>query len=60
MIALGARLRHHVHYMAADEMVEHAVTPGREPSTRCSNELTRATNQEQMENVRVGPTSFYA
>jgi aminocarboxymuconate-semialdehyde decarboxylase len=47
----------HVHYMPADEMVKHVATPDREPSMRFSNELTRATNQKQMENVRVCLTS---
>jgi hypothetical protein len=46
--------------MPADEMVKHAVAPDREPSMRFSNELTGATNQKQMENVRVCLTSFYA
>ena len=36
---------------AADEMVKHLLTPGREPSARFSNELSRATNRKQMENV---------
>ena len=47
----------HVHYLPADEMVKDAVAPDREPSMRFSNELTRATNQQQMENVRVCLTS---
>ena len=41
----------HVHHPAADEMVKHLLTPDREPSARFSNELSRATNRKQMENV---------
>ena len=41
----------HVHHPAADEMVKHLVVPNREPSQRFSNELSRATNRTQMENV---------
>lgn len=47
----------HVHYPPADEMVKHAFTPDREPAARFSNELSRATNQQQMENVLVCLTS---
>ena len=47
----------HVHYMPADEMVKHVASPDREPSMRFSNELSRATNQKQMENVRACLTS---
>src|SRR5260370_38566671 len=32
-------------------MVRHLMSPGREPSARFSNELSRATNRKQMENV---------
>src|SRR5262245_15226479 len=38
-------------------MVKHAYSPEREPAARFSNDLTRATNQKQMENVRVSLTS---
>src|SRR5262245_503448 len=38
-------------------MVKHAFSPDREPAARFSNELTRTTNQKQMENVRVSLTS---
>jgi len=41
----------HVHHPAADEMVKHLLSPDREPSSRYSNELSRATNRKQMENV---------
>ncbi len=41
----------HVHHPAADEMVKHLMSPAREPSARFSNELSRATNRKQMENV---------
>ena len=41
----------HVHHPAADEMVKHLASPDREPSARFSNELSRATNRKQMENV---------
>ena len=41
----------HVHYPAADEMVKHVFSPGQEPSQRFSNDLSRATNRKQMENV---------
>ena len=41
----------HVHHPAADEMVKHLLSPDREPSARFSNELSRATNRKQMENV---------
>src|SRR5258705_11845711 len=41
----------HVHHPAADEMVKHLLSPDREPSARFSNELARATNRKQMENV---------
>jgi aminocarboxymuconate-semialdehyde decarboxylase len=47
----------HVHYPPADEMVKHAFAPDREPAARFSSELSRATNQKQMENVRVCLTS---
>ena len=47
----------HVHYLPADEMVKHAFSPDREPAARFSNELTRTTNQKQMENVRISLTS---
>jgi len=47
----------HVHHPAADEMVKHLVSPDREPSQRFSNELSRATNRKQMENVRSCLTS---
>ena len=41
----------HVHHPAADEMVKHVLSPDREPAGRFSNELSRATNRKQMENV---------
>ncbi|HEU4439927.1 MAG TPA: amidohydrolase family protein, partial [Methylomirabilota bacterium] len=41
----------HVHVPAADDMVRPLLTPDREPSARFSNELSRATNRKQMENV---------
>jgi len=41
----------HVHHPAADDMVKHLVSPDREPSQRFSNELSRATNRKQMENI---------
>ena len=41
----------HVHYPPADEMVKHAYAPEQEPSARFSNELSRATNARQMQNV---------
>jgi aminocarboxymuconate-semialdehyde decarboxylase len=47
----------HVHYPPADEMVAHVSTPDKEPSLRFSNDLSRTTNQRQMENVRVCLTS---
>jgi len=47
----------HVHYPPADEMVKHVATPDREPSMRFSNDLSRATNQQQMQNVQVCLTS---
>jgi aminocarboxymuconate-semialdehyde decarboxylase len=47
----------HVHYPPADEMVQHVTTPDKEPSARFSNELSRLTNQKQMDNVRVCLTS---
>lgn len=56
--AAGGRRRHfcvdihcHVHHPAADEMVKHLLSPDREPSQRFPNELSRATNRKQMENV---------
>jgi aminocarboxymuconate-semialdehyde decarboxylase len=42
----------HVHYPAADEMVKDVFDRSREPALRFSNELSRATNARQMENVR--------
>ncbi len=47
----------HVHYPPADEMVKHVSAPGGEPAARFSNELSRATNAKQMDNVRVALTS---
>ncbi len=47
----------HVHHPAADEMVKHVFRRENEPAFRFSNELSRATNQKQMENVRVCLTS---
>ena len=47
----------HVHYPPADEMVKHAFRPEREPSARFSNDLSRATNQKQMQNVHQCLTS---
>ena len=41
----------HVHHPAADEMVKHLQSADREPAGRFSNELSRATNRKQMENV---------
>ena len=47
----------HVHYPPADEMVKHAYRGDLEPAARFSSALSRATNQKQMENVRVYLTS---
>src|SRR5438132_5408366 len=47
----------HVHYPPADDMVKGIFKRESEPSARFSNELTRATNAKQMENVRVSLTS---
>jgi aminocarboxymuconate-semialdehyde decarboxylase len=47
----------HVHVPAADQMVQHLVTPDREPAARFSNALSRETNKKQMENVREALTS---
>lgn len=47
----------HVHYPPADEMVKHVFARDREPALRFSNELSRATNRQQMENVRLCLTS---
>lgn len=47
----------HVHYPAADDMVKGLFKRENEPASRFSNELTRATNARQMENVRVCLTS---
>lgn len=47
----------HVHYPPADEMVKHVFTPDKEPAMRFSNELSRATNRTQMENIHVCLTS---
>jgi aminocarboxymuconate-semialdehyde decarboxylase len=47
----------HVHYPPADEVVKGVHRPEQEPSARFSSELTRATNRQQMENVRVCLTS---
>ena len=47
----------HVHYPPADEMVKHAFSPDAEPGVRFSNDLSRATNKKQMENVFVCLTS---
>ncbi len=47
----------HVHYPPVDEMVKDVFARDREPSFRFSNELTRATNRKQAENVRVCLTS---
>ena len=47
----------HVHYPPADEMVKHAYRGDLEPAARFSSALSRATNQKQMENVRVCLTS---
>ena len=62
--AAAGRARHfcvdihcHVHHPAADEMVKHLLSPDREPSQRFSNDLSRATNRKQMENVRSCLTS---
>jgi aminocarboxymuconate-semialdehyde decarboxylase len=62
--AAAGRRRHfcvdihcHVLHPPAEEMVRHLVTPDREPAQRFSNELSRATNRQQMENVRVCLTS---
>jgi len=50
-------IHYHVHHLAADEMVKHLLSPDREPSSRFANELSRATNRKQMENVRSCLTS---
>ncbi len=47
----------HVLYPPADEMVKEVSPPNAEATARFSNELTRATNRKQMENVRVCLTS---
>ncbi len=54
---LAVDIHCHVHHPAADDMVKHLLTPDREPSQRFSNELSRATNRKQMENVRSCLTS---
>ena len=41
----------HVHYPPADEMVKGIYHPENEPAARFTNELSRATNKKQMENV---------
>jgi aminocarboxymuconate-semialdehyde decarboxylase len=41
----------HVHYPPADEMVKGVYHPENEPAARFTNELSRATNKKQMENV---------
>ena len=41
----------HVHYPPADEMVKGVYRPEKEPAARFTNELSRATNKKQMENV---------
>jgi aminocarboxymuconate-semialdehyde decarboxylase len=41
----------HVHYPPADEMVKGVYRPENEPAARFTNELSRATNKKQMENV---------
>jgi aminocarboxymuconate-semialdehyde decarboxylase len=47
----------HVHYPPADEMVKDVFKRDQEPALRFTNELSRGTNQKQMENVRVCLTS---
>ena len=47
----------HVHYMPADEMVKGIYRRDLEPNGRFSSELTRATNQKQMQNVHACLTS---
>jgi aminocarboxymuconate-semialdehyde decarboxylase len=47
----------HVHYLPADEMVKGVHRPDLEPNARFSSELSRATNRQQMENVRICLTS---
>ena len=47
----------HVHYPPADEMVKDVYRRDQEPNARFSNALSRATNQKQMQNVRVCLTS---
>ena len=47
----------HVHYPPADEMVKHVFRPEQEPAARFSNDLSRTTNQKQMQNVHECLTS---
>jgi aminocarboxymuconate-semialdehyde decarboxylase len=47
----GVDIHCHVHHPAVDEMVRHVFSPDREPSMRYSNDLSRATNHRQRENV---------
>ena len=47
----------HVHYMPADEMVKGIYRRDLEPNGRFASELTRATNQKQMQNVHECLTS---
>jgi aminocarboxymuconate-semialdehyde decarboxylase len=47
----------HVHYPPADDMVKDVFKREQEPAVRFSNELSRATNRKQAENVHVCLTS---
>jgi aminocarboxymuconate-semialdehyde decarboxylase len=47
----------HVHYPPADEMAKSVYRRDNEPAARFSSELSRVTNQKQMDNVRVCLTS---
>ena len=47
----------HVHYPPADEMAKGAYRRETEPNARFSSEVSRATNQKQMQNVHVALTS---
>jgi len=62
--AIKGRRRHlcvdvhcHVHYPPADDMVKDVFRRDREPAMRFTNELSRATNQKQAQNVLTCLTS---
>ena len=50
-VHVGVDIHCHVQCPAADEMVKDVPRPGPDPTQQFSNDLTRATNRKQMDNV---------